>query len=89
MAEIYLANTSIFGVQKVKVNMDSIKSRNRHTVAVCPLCGEGYPLGDGKTCLSCQGKAPYLDILKCRDRRRFDHVIEEHNLRVVRQLLRP
>ncbi|MGD0855956.1 MAG: formylmethanofuran dehydrogenase subunit E family protein [Dehalococcoidia bacterium] len=59
MAEIYLANTSIFGVQKVTVDLDSIKSRNRHTIAVCPLCGEGYPRSDGKTCLNCQGKSPY------------------------------
>ncbi len=60
MGEINLAHTSIFGVQKVMVDLDSIKSHHRDTFAVCPLCGEGYPENDGKICLGCQGKAPYL-----------------------------
>lgn len=59
MGEIHQANTSIFGVQKVIVDLDSIRSRNRRVFTVCPLCGEGYPEIDGKTCLSCQGKVPY------------------------------
>jgi formylmethanofuran dehydrogenase subunit E len=59
MAEIYLANTAIFSVQKVKVHLDSLKSRSSRDVAVCPMCGEGYPQSDGKNCLSCEGKAPY------------------------------
>lgn len=59
MGEIYRANTSIFVVQKVVVNLDSIRSPNRRTFAVCPLCGEGYPKTDGATCLSCQGRDPY------------------------------
>jgi formylmethanofuran dehydrogenase subunit E len=69
MAEIYLANTSIFGVQRVQVDMDSLKSRNRHAVAVCPLCGEGYPESDGKTCLSCRGEAPnsYFQVRKSKE----------------------
>lgn len=57
--EINLAHTSIFGVQKVMVDMDAIKSHRRDTFAVCPLCGEGYPKKDGEICLGCQGKAPY------------------------------
>lgn len=60
MGEINLAHTSIFSVQKVMVNVDSIKSHRRDVFTVCPLCGEGYPENDGKTCLGCQGKAPYL-----------------------------
>ena len=57
--EINLAHTSIFGVQKVMVDMDAIKSHRRDTFAVCPLCGEGYPENDGEICLGCQGKTPY------------------------------
>ena len=60
ISEIKLAHTSIFGVQKVMVNMDSIKSHRRDTFAICPLCGEGYPVNDGEICLGCQGEAPYL-----------------------------
>jgi len=60
MGEINLAHTSIFGVQKVMVDLDSIQSHHRDAFAVCPLCGEGYPENDGKICLGCQGEAPYL-----------------------------
>jgi formylmethanofuran dehydrogenase subunit E len=60
MREINLAHTSIFNIQKVVVDLDSIKSRRRDTFAVCPICGEGYPESDGQTCSGCQGKAPYL-----------------------------
>jgi len=59
MGEINLAHTSIFGVQKVMVDLNSLQSHHRDTFAVCPLCGEGYPENDGKICLGCQGKAPY------------------------------
>ena len=60
IGEIKLAHTSIFGVQKVMVAMDSVKSHHRDSFAVCPQCGEGYPEDDGKICLGCQGEAPYL-----------------------------
>ena len=59
MAEVNLAHTSIFGVQKVMIDLDSIQSDHRGALAVCPLCGEGYPQNDGKICLGCQGEAPY------------------------------
>lgn len=59
MGEINLAHTSIFGVQKVMADVNSLQSHHRDTFAVCPLCGEGYPENDGKICLGCQGKAPY------------------------------
>lgn len=58
--EIMLAYTSIFGIEKVTVNLNSLKSKRRGSFKVCPQCGEGYPVSDGKTCLGCQGKAPYL-----------------------------
>jgi formylmethanofuran dehydrogenase subunit E len=60
MGEINLSHASIFGVQKVMVDLDSIQSHHRDALAVCPLCGEGYPENDEKICLGCQGKAPYL-----------------------------
>ena len=60
IGEIKLAHTSIFGVQKVMVNMESIKSHHRDVFAICSLCGEGYPEDDGEVCLGCQGEAPYL-----------------------------
>ncbi len=59
MGEINLAHTSIFGVQKVMIDMDSIESQHRGAFAVCPLCGEGYPANDGEICLGCHGETPY------------------------------
>lgn len=60
MREINLAHTSIFSVQKVMVDLDSIKSHRRDIFIVCPVCREGFPENDGEICLGCQGKAPYL-----------------------------
>jgi len=60
MAEVRLAQASIYGLQEVMVNLDSVKPYHRGAFAVCPLCGEGYPEDDGETCLGCQGKSPYL-----------------------------
>ena len=59
MGEVSLARTSIFGVQKVIIDLDSIQSHHRGAFAICPSCGEGYPESDGEICLGCQGKAPY------------------------------
>ena len=54
------AGTSIFGVQKVKIDMNLVKRQHRGVFAVCPSCGEGYPANDGEICLGCRGIAPYL-----------------------------
>jgi formylmethanofuran dehydrogenase subunit E len=60
MHEIKLAGTSILGIQKVRVDLNSILSKHHGAFTVCPSCGEGYPKADGEICLGCQGKAPYL-----------------------------
>jgi formylmethanofuran dehydrogenase subunit E len=59
MAEAEFAQASIFGLQEVMVNLDSVKTHHRGAFAVCPLCGEAYPEDDGGICLGCQGEAPY------------------------------
>ena len=60
LSEICQAHTSIFRIQKVIVDLDAIQSPHRGAFAVCPSCGEGYPVDDRETCLGCQGEAPYL-----------------------------
>ena len=60
ISEARLAHTSIFSVQKVVIDMNSIRSNRRGSLIVCPQCGEGYPEDDGEVCLGCQGEAPYL-----------------------------
>jgi formylmethanofuran dehydrogenase subunit E len=59
ISEARLAHTSIFSIQKVMIDLDSVKTRRRGTLVVCTQCGEGYPENDGKICLGCQGRAPY------------------------------
>ena len=60
IAEARQAGTSIFGISKVTVDLEALKSSRRKVLAVCPRCGEGYPAADGETCLGCRGEAPYL-----------------------------
>ena len=60
MNEVHQARTSIFSVHKVMLDLEFIRSHRRRGFAVCPLCGEGYPVNDGKICLGCQGGAPYV-----------------------------
>lgn len=53
------AGTAICGVQFVRV-ADWVRSpKRRGRFAVCPQCGEGYPVADGETCLACQGRMPF------------------------------
>ncbi len=59
-AEIKQAGTSIFGVQRVVVDLNSVQSQHIDSFSICPLCGESYPENNAKICLGCQGKAPYL-----------------------------
>jgi formylmethanofuran dehydrogenase subunit E len=67
MTEIGRVNTAIFSVERIRVDMDFIRSHGRGAFAVCPLCGEGYPEDDGKICLGCQGDAPYLSTGRQKD----------------------
>jgi formylmethanofuran dehydrogenase subunit E len=55
-AQIKEAGCQICSVQKVKVADRFIQRRPRGSLAVCPKCGEGYPLNDGPLCLACSGK---------------------------------
>lgn len=59
MEQIRDAGTSIFGTQSVSLDPEFIKKQHRDAFAVCSICGEGYPLEDGSSCLGCQGEAPY------------------------------
>jgi formylmethanofuran dehydrogenase subunit E len=61
--EIKEAGSTIFGLQKVKMNDRFLERRKRGKLDVCPECQEGYPLDDGPRCLSCSGEMDlYLPI---------------------------
>jgi formylmethanofuran dehydrogenase subunit E len=61
LRQIDEAGTSILGVQHVKVNLGQMKKVSR-TFAICPVCGEAYPVSQGESCLDCQGKLSYFKI---------------------------
>jgi formylmethanofuran dehydrogenase subunit E len=63
LRQIGEAGASLYGVQKVKVNLDNAKKESRK-FGLCPVCGEAYPVSHGKTCMVCQGKAAYFTPLK-------------------------
>lgn len=61
MAQIREAGASVLSTQRVRVKPEHTVKRRMGPTAVCPVCGEAYPLRDGLSCLACQGHSPYLD----------------------------
>ncbi len=61
LKQIGEAGMSLYGIQKVKVNLDNMKKESRN-FGICPVCGEAYPVSNGSTCLVCQGKAAYFKL---------------------------
>jgi formylmethanofuran dehydrogenase subunit E len=58
-AQIKEAGHDLFGIQHVEVEAEKIRRKKMGPVAVCPDCGEAYPVRDGDKCLGCQGQSPY------------------------------
>ena len=56
LQEIEEAGDSVCVVKNVTVRRELLGKRNTGTVAVCPVCGEGYPVADGPVCRGCQGE---------------------------------
>jgi len=60
MTQIKEAGASVLSLQRVRVRPEYIVKRRLGPTAVCPSCGEAYPLRDGSACLACQGRSPYV-----------------------------
>lgn len=58
--QIKEAGASVLSMQEVRVKPEITVKRRLGSTAVCPQCGEAYPLRDGAFCLACQGKSPYV-----------------------------
>ncbi|OPY91604.1 MAG: FmdE, Molybdenum formylmethanofuran dehydrogenase operon [Syntrophus sp. PtaU1.Bin208] len=58
--EIQEAGQGILSLRPVKLKPDFIQEKHKGKVALCPKCGESYPVSDGEICLGCQGSDPYL-----------------------------
>lgn len=68
MAQIKAAGHSLLGIQQVLVAPEKIRRKKMGPVDICPVCGEAYPTRDGERCRSCQGDAPYSNIIAVHDR---------------------
>lgn len=60
--EIKEAGPSLFSIQRVRVEPESVRRKKMGPVANCPLCGEPYPVRHGSFCKACQGESPYVEI---------------------------
>jgi formylmethanofuran dehydrogenase subunit E len=49
-----------FDLLMAQIKKHTVKRRLWPT-AICPSCGEAYPLRDGSPCLACQGQSPYIN----------------------------
>lgn len=60
MNQIKDAGPSVLSMQPVRVKPELTVKRSLGPTTACPACGESYPLRDGASCLSCQGRTPYV-----------------------------
>lgn len=56
LEEIKQAGDSICRVEPITVHSDLLGHKDSGPIAVCPLCGEGYPAWNGPICRGCQGE---------------------------------
>ena len=60
--QIKEAGYRLLSVQHVRVEPEKLRRQKLGPVAVCPVCGEAYPVRHGDRCKACQGESPYLEI---------------------------
>jgi len=58
--EIREAGQDLLSLRRIQIKPDFIQEKKKGKVALCPKCGESYPVSDGNLCLGCQGSDPYL-----------------------------
>jgi formylmethanofuran dehydrogenase subunit E len=60
LAQVYEAGNSIYSCYRVQIQPKYLGRQSKGDIAICGLCGEAYPVSNGKICLGCQGEAPYV-----------------------------
>lgn len=60
VSQIKQAGHDMLGMESVRVEPVKLERKRMGAVAVCPECGEAYPVKDGALCKSCAGESPYL-----------------------------
>lgn len=64
MGQIKEAGHGMLGIQRVRVEPETLKRAKMGPVSVCPKCGEAYPVKHGSQCKNCAGESPYLDVVQ-------------------------
>lgn len=59
MKQVRDAGAGICGIRNVTVALPFLQNKRRGGFAVCPRCGEGYPVADGRICLGCREQKLY------------------------------
>jgi formylmethanofuran dehydrogenase subunit E len=59
MNQIKEAGHSILSMQHVRVEPEQFNRKKIEPNAICPVCGEAYPLKHGGKCRNCNGESPY------------------------------
>ena len=52
----------MLSVQRVRVEPEKLRREKLGASAVCPECGEAYPIKHGNRCRACQGESPYIEV---------------------------
>jgi len=60
LREIESAGDSICALAPVRIQPALLGHAAMGDIAVCPRCGEAYPVKDGMLCRGCRGEAPYV-----------------------------
>lgn len=61
LSQIKEAGHSILSMQRVKVDPESLNRKKAGPSAICPVCGESYPVKHGPKCRACSGESPYFE----------------------------
>jgi len=56
LKEIKAAGETILGVESVKIRRELLGKHSKGKIAICPVCGEAYPVSQGDVCSGCQGQ---------------------------------
>ena len=62
MAQIKETGHALLSLQRVHIETEKIRRKNKGSIGICPRCGEAYPLKDGESCRNCQGETPYKEV---------------------------
>lgn len=65
MDQIKEAGHCMLSMQRIRVDPGNIRRKKLGRVAICPTCGEAYPVRDGDYCKCCQGESPYIEVEIC------------------------